>query len=161
MTLKEYRNSLGITIKEASKLCNVPIRTYNRYENDDNYGSELKRKQILLSLKEQYEITEEKGILSLSKIKDIVSDVLSKYNEEISFCYLFGSYAKGYASDLSDIDLCISTSITGISFFGLVEELRETLHKKVDLIRLCDLSRNLELINEIMKDGIMIYKNCK
>ena len=35
-----------------------------------------------------------------------------------------------------------------------VEELRESLHKKVDLIRLCDLHSNIELINEIMCDGI-------
>ena len=37
--LKEYRQQLGITIKEASNVCNVPLRTYIRYENDDNYGN--------------------------------------------------------------------------------------------------------------------------
>lgn len=157
MTLKEYRKSINITIKEASEVCDVPLRTYIRYENDDSYGNALKRKQMLLSLKDKYEITEEKGVFSLTTIKEIVSEVLSSYKEEVSFCYLFGSYAKGYASDLSDIDLCISTSITGIRFFGLIEKLRQSLHKKVDLIRLCDLSKNLELITEIMKDGIKIY----
>lgn len=56
------------------------------------------------------------------------------------------------------MDLCISTTLTGLSFVGLIEELREALHKKVDLIRLSDLKDNIKLINEIMKDGIRIYK---
>lgn len=156
--LKEYRQQLGITIKEASNVCNVPLRTYIRYENDDNYGNTLKRNQMLLILKDKYEITEEKGILTIDNIKSIVASVLSKYGDEVSFCYLFGSYAKGYAKDDSDVDLCISTSISGLNFFGLIEELRLALHKKVDLIRLCDLHSNIELINEIMKDGIRVYK---
>ena len=156
--LKEYRQQLGITIKEASNVCNVPLRTYIRYENDDNYGNVLKRNQMLLILKDKYEITEEKGILTIDNIKSTVVSVLSKYSDEVSFCYLFGSYAKGYAKDDSDVDLCISTSISGLSFFGLIEELRLALHKKVDLIRLCDLHSNIELINEIMCDGIRIYK---
>ena len=158
MKLKEYRVSLGITAKEASLAIGVPLRTYIRYELDDSYGSELKRKQMYISLKEIYEITEDKGILSLNQIKDIVNNVLSKYGDEISFCYLFGSYAKGYAKDDSDVDLCISTTITGLKFFGVIEELRVELHKKVDLIRLSDLTSNIDLINEIMCDGIRVYK---
>ena len=47
MNLKEYRISLGITIKEASNATGVALRTYNRYEHDDNYGDPLKRASIL------------------------------------------------------------------------------------------------------------------
>lgn len=47
-----------------------------------------------------------------------------------SFCYLFGSYAKNTANELSDVDLLVSTKITGMAFFGLAEKLREALHKK-------------------------------
>ena len=72
-------------------------------------------------LKEKYEITEEKGILDIEYIKNRVAEVLSKYKEEVSFCYLFGSYAKGYVKATSDIDLCISCSLTGLSFIGLIE----------------------------------------
>ena len=32
MNLKEYRAKLGITVKEASSISGVPLRTYNRYE---------------------------------------------------------------------------------------------------------------------------------
>lgn len=157
MNLKEYRISLGITIQEAANSTGVALRTYIRYEHDDNYGNQLKRTSIINLLKEKYEITEEKGLLTLDRIKDNVSNTLSKYDGKVDFCYLFGSYAKGYAKDNSDVDLCISTTLTGLKFVGLIEELRQTLHKKVDLIRLSDLKDNLELLNEIMKDGLKIY----
>ena len=157
MGLKDYRTNLGITAKEASVVTNVPLRTYIRYENDDEYGNTLKRKQILLSLQEKYEVTEEKGVLTVKIIRNIVNEVLSNYGDKISFCYLFGSYAKDYANDSSDVDLCISTSLTGLTFVGLIEELRQALHKKVDLLRLSDLNGNEELLKEIMKEGIKIY----
>ena len=101
-------------------------------------------------------ITEEKGILSINEISKLVGNVLKKYNE-VEFCYLFGSYAKGYAKENSDIDLCISTSLVGLSFVGLIEELRVSLNKKVDVLRLKDLNNNIDLINEIMKEGIKIH----
>ena len=157
MSLKEYRKGKGITSKEASIVCGVPLRTYIRYENDDSYGSNLKRDKILSLLKEKYEVTEEKGLLSIEEIKSKVTDIFSKYKDEISFCYLFGSYVKGYAKEDSDVDLCISTSLTGLRFVGLVEELRVSLNKKVDLLRLSDMKNNIELLNDIMKDGIKIY----
>lgn len=157
MNLKEYRKGKGITSKEASIVCGVPLRTYIRYENDDSYGSNLKRDKILSLLKEKYEVTEEKGLLSIEEIKSKVTDIFSKYKDEISFCYLFGSYVKGYAKEDSDVDLCISTSLTGLRFVGLIEELRVSLNKKVDLLRLSDMKNNIELLNDIMKDGIKIY----
>ena len=72
-------------------------------------------------------------------------------------CYLFGSYAKGYATEKSDVDLLVDTDITGLDFFGLVEEFRESLHKKVDLLRLEDIRDNKEILLEILKDGIKLY----
>ena len=76
---------------------------------------------------------------------------------DLKFCYLFGSYAKGYAKEDSDVDLLISTSLTGIRFVGVSEAIREKLHKKIDIIRLSNIGENMLLINEIMKDGIKIY----
>jgi len=70
---------------------------------------------------------------------------------------LFGSYAKGYAKENSDIDLCVSTNLTGLRFVGLSEAIRDVLHKRIDLIRFNNLSDNFELVSEIMKDGIKIY----
>ena len=74
------------------------------------------------------------------------------YSEEFA-----EEYAKGYAEGKSDVDLCLSTSITGLRFVGLIERLRTSLHKKVDLLRIDDLKGNVELLKEIFKDGMKIY----
>ena len=155
--LKDYRENICISSMEAANACGMPLRTYQRYEQDDLYGSELKRKAIFDTLKDKYEITEEKGILKFENIKIKVNEVLDKYKDEVKFCYLFGSYAKGYAKENSDIDLCISTNLTGLKFVGLSGELREALNKNIDLLRLSDVQNNIDLLNEIMKDGIKIY----
>lgn len=155
--LKEFRIGLGITIKEAATAVGIPFRTYIRYEKDDSYGSSLKRESIYRILNDEYQISETKGVLTVNTISELLAGVFNKHKNEIEFCYLFGSYAKGYAREDSDVDLCISTSLTGLGFVALLDEVCTALKKKVDLIRLLDLSNNMELINEIMKGGIRIY----
>lgn len=156
MTLKELRISFKITQKEASICVGVPLRTYIRYEqiDDDKNLKYQKMKELLI---EKYEITEEKGILSIDLIKNIIYTTLNEYQADISFCYLFGSYAKGYAKENSDVDLLIDTSLSGLKFVGLIEKLHQNLKKRVDVLRFKDLSDNMLLINEIMKEGIKIY----
>lgn len=158
MGLRDIRNEYKISQLTAANIVGMPLRTYVRYENDENYGDKLKRQMIMNSIIKACEITETKGILSINQIKDRVSTLFdSEYKKEISFCYLFGSYAKGKAKNNSDVDLYISSSLSGLSFVGLIEKLRKTLHKKVDLIRSSELNNNIELVNEILKDGIKIY----
>jgi predicted nucleotidyltransferase/DNA-binding XRE family transcriptional regulator len=156
LALKELRITFGLTQVEAANSVCVPLRTYIRYESNP-VESNLKYQKFVELLKDKYEITETKGIYALDKLKIILLNVIEKYEEEISFGYLFGSYAKGYAKDESDVDICINTTLTGFRFVGLVENLHQVLKKKVDVIRFNDLKDNLELINEIMKDGLKIY----
>ena len=159
MNLLEIRTQFGISQLEAASTLNIPVRTYIRYEKDNSYGSDLKREMMIKSLVEHYEITETKGLLTVEFIKKEATKVFDEeYTGQIEFCYLFGSYAKGYAKENSDVDLCISTSLTGLRFVGLSESIRKVLHKKIDLIRFSNLKDNINLINEIMKDGIKIYR---
>ncbi len=111
--------------------------------------------EYMMQKLDKYDFVDENhGILTVQKIKDICNDVLSSY--DVEYCYLFGSYAKNKAKEDSDVDLLISTSISGIHFYDLVETLREGLKKKVDVLNIEQLNNNLELINEILKDGIKI-----
>lgn len=100
-------------------------------------------------------IDEETGILELEDIVQKCTEVFERY--EVSFCYLFGSYAKGKATQTSDVDILISANVKGIKFYGLVEEIRTALHKKVDVLDMNQLKGNIELTEEIFKDGIKIY----
>ena len=158
MTLLQTRKQYNISQIEAAKTLDIPVRTYIRYEQDDNYGSKLKRQTMINVINDKYEITEDKGVLSVSQIKKELTILFDKqYQGVVEFCYLFGSYAKGYATETSDVDLCVCSSLTGMRVAGLAETIRSVLHKKIDLIRFDTLKDNLELINEIMKDGIKIY----
>ena len=158
MTLLQIRNKYQISQALAASSVDVPLRTYIRYEKNNDYGNSLKRESMIQKLMNKYEITEDKGILSIETIKNELTSLFdSEYKGKIEFCYLFGSYAKGYAKGNSDVDLCVSTSLTGLRFAGLSEAIRTVLHKRVDLIRLNNLENNFELVCEIMKDGIKIY----
>lgn len=155
MSIKELRKSLDLTQKEASKIVKIPLRTYVNYENDSEKENTIKYQYIKETLEKYGRIDETHGILTLEKIKQLSSSVLSKY--PVEYAYLFGSYAKEKATESSDIDLLVSTNITGMNFFGLIEELRQELKKKVEVITLSSLEDNQELLHEILKDGIKIY----
>lgn len=57
----------------------------------------------------------------------------------------------------SDVDLLISTPVSSLRYYEMVEALREGLKKKVDVLNVEQLKDNLALTNEILKDGIKIY----
>ena len=155
MTLRELRKNKNITQAQATEFVGVPLRTYINYENDAQKQNSIKYKYIVDKLYEYGYIDEENGILSLENIKETCANIFAKY--PVEYCYLFGSYAKGKASETSDVDLLVSADISGLKFFGLVEELRESLKKKVDVLDLKQIKDNFELTNEILKDGIKIY----
>ena len=155
MTLKQLRITKRLTQSECAKFLGVPVRTYVRYENDESKSDTIKYQFMVEKLNGYGFIDEEHGILTLEQIKEVCGHVFNSY--EVEFCYLFGSYAKGKAKETSDIDLLVSTNVTGIKFFGLVEELREELKKKVDLLDILQLNNNQALLQEILKDGIKIY----
>lgn len=156
MELSDLRKEYGLSQLKAAQICGVPLRTYIRYETNCDYGNPLKRKGMIAAIKDACEITEEKGVLTINQIIERVCNVITKdYQDDIDLCYLFGSYAKGYASNISDVDLCVSTKLDGLKFVGFVERLHQELHKNVDVVRLNNI--NNELILEIMKDGIKIY----
>ena len=152
--LRSTRENLKLTQIDAAKILNISRRTYQKYESiEDNKDQRLQ--YYIYVLNKLLIIDEENGILTVEDIKQKVSEILAKYN--VNFCYLFGSYAKGKAVPTSDVDLIIDSDITGLDYFGLVEELRESLHKRVDLLKVDQLDNNQTLLREIMKDGIKVY----
>ena len=155
MTLKELRKQKKLTQAECAEYLGIPVRTYQNYETDESKKESMKYLFMVQKLEEYGFIDETHGILPISRIKDICSEVFSDF--EIEYCYLFGSYAKGKATENSDIDLLISTTISGMQFYDLVEVLREKLKKKVDVLTREQLNNNPDLTNEILKDGVKIY----
>jgi len=153
--LKELRIEKKMTQQEVADLVGISLRSYKSYENDEEKQDTIKYKYIVEQLSKINQIDEETGILELEDIVRKCSKVFERY--EVSFCYLFGSYAKGKATPVSDVDLLISANVKGLKFYGLVEEIRTALHKRVDVLDMNQLKDNIELTEDIFKDGIKIY----
>lgn len=155
-TLKQLRLSKKLTQQEACDILGVSLRSYKEYENNEKKAGTFKYRSMISELEKYAVLDEEHGILTLDEIKDGCKAVLDEY--DVKYCVLFGSYAKGKATQTSDVDLLVSTDIVGLKFFGIAERLRAKLHKKVDLLDLRQLADNQALIDEILKDGVRVYE---
>ena len=155
MTLKELRFSKKLTQKQVADMVGISLRSYKQYENESDKQNTIKYKYIFEQLSKYGYIDEDTGILDLETIKKIVSEVFELY--PVEYCYLFGSYSTNDAREDSDVDLLVSTEVTGMDFYGLAETLRERLHKRVDLLNTEQLTNNAKLLDEVLKKGIKIY----
>jgi predicted nucleotidyltransferase/DNA-binding XRE family transcriptional regulator len=153
--VKELRLEKKLTQQQVADLVGISLRSYKSYENDKDKEGTIKYAYILDKLKALNPIDEEHGILDMDFIRDKCKEVFDEY--PVHYCILFGSYAKGKATESSDLDLLISSDVKGLKFYGLVEKLRLALHKKVDVLNLDQLKDNLKLTDEILRDGIRIY----
>ena len=155
MSIREIRETKGLTQAEAAVIAGVSLESYKNHELGRSKSDSPLGKMIFdrLSAYEQYDF--EHGILPLDVIQKALRDVFK--NKEIDFAYLFGSYAKGTMTEKSDIDLLISGKITGLDFFSLGGELERALHKRVDILRLEDIISNSQLLAEVLGTGTRIY----
>lgn len=73
---------------------------------------------------------------------------------------LFGSYAKGIPTESSDVDIVIDSKgkIRGIDFFGVLEDITETLKIPVDLIEASQIIDGSRVQYEIAETGVIIYE---
>jgi hypothetical protein len=76
---------------------------------------------------------------------------------------LFGSYAKGEATNNSDIDLYIDTNgkLKGLDFIGLLEVLIDALGIDIDLIDKSHIEPDSLIMQEIEDGGMVIYEKSK
>ncbi|MCR5201771.1 MAG: nucleotidyltransferase domain-containing protein [Lachnospiraceae bacterium] len=153
--LKQLRIDRKLTQQEVADLIGISLRSYISYENDKKKSDSIKYRFLVQELKKINKLDEEHGILTKKEIKEACKEILPEY--DVEFCYLFGSYAKDKATELSDVDLLISTKTTGLKYYELVEKLREKLHKKIDLLDIKQLLKNEALLSEVLKEGIKIY----
>ncbi len=155
MTIKSIRKMHGLTQESCAAYLGIPTRTYKRYESNEECIPPIKKQYIMSKLNDLGKIDEEHGVLSFETIKNSCAEVLKNY--DVEYCYLFGSYAKGKATNSSDVDLLVSTKVSGLAFYGLIEALRIALNKKVDVLDQKQIVNNEALLNEILKDGVKIY----
>lgn len=85
-------------------------------------------------------------IYTIEEIKSRVLPVIQKYN--IPAMYLFGSYARGEATEESDLDFLVVTTGTRLtSLFSLGElycDLEEIFQKEIDLVTMRSVMQNIQ-----------------
>ena len=107
---------------------------------------------------------DEEKIYTLDQIISTIKYYLSKFSYyPINKIILFGSYAKGEADGISDIDLYVSNSPyfkspLSIHFF---KDLSFIFKKNIDLFLDYNVDKNSYLFHAIERDGIIIYERNK
>ena len=104
-------------------------------------------------------------VYSIEQIQKLITPIAKKYG--LKSVFLFGSYARGTATENSDIDLIIDTSGTEIkSLLGLAAvycELEEALKKSIDLVTLSSLEQRSQMPSDLSfranleKERVNIY----
>ena len=80
---------------------------------------------------------------------------------EISFPFIsrkaLVTLSKAYSFDIPARLIVALGELPNVITGSLVEEIREALHKRVDILDVNQLKNNIELTEEILKDGVKIY----
>ena len=97
-------------------------------------------------------------IYTIDEIKSVLKKVCKNFDVEKAI--LFGSYARNTQTENSDIDIVIDSNgkLLNIYFYGLLEELVESLHKNVDLIEISEIKKGSNIYKSIEKEGIVVYE---
>lgn len=94
--------------------------------------------------------------MNITAIKQLASPIFEKYG--VSRASLFGSIARGEASERSDIDFLIDP-VRGTTLFdmaGMQIDLEKSLKKPVDLVTYRSINPLIK--KHILKDELLIYE---
>lgn len=95
-------------------------------------------------------------IYTVPQIKEKLYPIFAE--NKINKAVLFGSYAKGTASEKSDVDLMVDSGLYGLKFVGFLGEVSDALGKEVDLIDVRQIMPGSVIDKEISKMGEVIYE---
>ncbi|MCC8016129.1 MAG: nucleotidyltransferase domain-containing protein [Clostridiales bacterium] len=95
-------------------------------------------------------------ITTRADIEKSIKELLVRYNAE--YALLFGSYARGEATEDSDIDVLVygGENFKKSNIFAFAEELRYMTGKQVDAFEICEVNCSTPFYNTVIKEGIKI-----
>ncbi len=97
--------------------------------------------------------------VTLNDIKETAIPICTRHR--VRRLELFGSCARGEATDRSDMDFCVSFDVLPPSeyarqFFGLLHDLEDAFHTTVDLLTESSI-RKPSLKKSLQRDGVCLY----
>lgn len=95
-------------------------------------------------------------IYTIDQIRRIAAPIAAAYG--VKSMRLFGSYARGEATEHSDVDLLIDRGSlrSGFALGGLYADLRDSLRKELDLVT--TQGADADFLLRIQPDEVMIYE---
>ena len=95
-------------------------------------------------------------IYTIDQIRSIAAPIAASYG--IKSMHLFGSYARGEATEHSDVDLLIDRGNlrSGFALGGLYADLRDGLRKELDLVTTQGV--DADFLTRIRADEVLIYE---
>ena len=96
-------------------------------------------------------------IYTIDDIRNKTAPIAKEFG--ISRMSLFGSYARGEATDDSDVDLYIDRGKLSnlLQYFAFVDELENALHCHVDVVTTG--IEDKQFLSAIMQEGVLLYED--
>jgi hypothetical protein len=94
--------------------------------------------------------------LTVTDVKNRLDPVFEAYG--VHKAVLFGSVAKGNATEKSDLDLLVDSGLRGLRFVGLIEAVHDAVGVPVDLLDVTHVEKDSKIANEIALTGVAIYE---
>ena len=86
----------------------------------------------------------------------VLAPVFAAYG--ISRAVLFGSVAKGTATEKSDLDLLVDSKLQGLMFVGFLEAVRQGVGMRVEIFVVRHFETESKIDREICSTGVTIYE---
>lgn len=96
-------------------------------------------------------------IYTIDDIRNKTAPIAKEFG--VSRMSLFGSYARGEATDDSDVDLYIDRGKLSnlLQYFAFVDELENVLHCHVDVVTTG--IEDKQFLSAIMQEGVLLYED--
>ncbi len=104
-------------------------------------------------------------IYTLEEIRDIVTPIAEAY--ELAAAYIFGSYARGEATEESDVDILIDregSRVHGLEIGAIYNDLCEAFEKEVDMVTVQALTQDGDrnktpwFRKNVEKERVLLYE---
>ena len=92
-------------------------------------------------------------MLPMATIEQAIRLLLARYHGE--YALLIGSYARGDATEESDIDVVVfgGSQFKKTNIFAFAEDLREMTGKDVDAFEICEVDSGTPFYEAVMREG--------
>ena len=92
-------------------------------------------------------------MLPMATIEQVIRQLLARYHGE--YALLIGSYARGDATEDSDIDVVVfgGSRFKKTDIFAFAEDLREMTGKNVDAFEICEVDSGTPFYESVMREG--------